>query len=93
MKKIMTVMMLSCRKATELVEKRAVQGLTTTERIRLRVHLSMCRACSGYEHQSQVIDKALTRLIHQSDANNGSLNEDTKEQIRQKIREMKKNKE
>ena len=86
-------MMLSCRKATELVEKRAVQGLTTTERIRLRVHLSMCRACSGFEHQSRVIDKALTRLMHQSEADNGSLDEEAKERIRQRIREMKKNKE
>ena len=85
--------MLSCRKATELVEKRAVQGLTTTERIRLRVHLSMCRACSGFEHQSQVLDKALTRMMHQSEADNGSLDEEAKERIRQKIREMKKNKE
>lgn len=52
-------MMISCRKATELIEKRSLFGLTVIEKVNLVLHTSMCDACTLYEKQSKTIDKML----------------------------------
>lgn len=49
-------LMLSCKKATELIEKRSFIGLKLWDRIRLQWHLRLCDACSLYESQSQRMD-------------------------------------
>ena len=54
--------MLSCKKATELVEKNAVVGLSWNENIQLKMHTSMCSACKKYESQSKIIDKFLDQI-------------------------------
>jgi len=56
--------MLSCKKATELIEKQQVTPLGWVEKIQLSSHLSMCRACSAYKTQSKKIDQ-LWRVHHQ----------------------------
>ena len=55
--------MLSCKKATELIEKDLLVGLSRKERLKLRVHLSMCDGCKAYQKQSQQIDKFLAHHI------------------------------
>jgi hypothetical protein len=64
MRKLMNWIMLSCRKATELTEKKSVTALKRTEEILLFMHTSMCDACSLYHRQSHFIDEVLK---HQSD--------------------------
>lgn len=59
--------MLSCKKATELMEKQSLFGLSAKERFRLRLHTSMCDGCTAYQKQSLLIDKLLHhRLTQQS---------------------------
>lgn len=65
-KKMMHILMLSCKKATELIEKQNYFGLNSVEKIQLRMHTSMCNACSNYQKQSQKIDTYLEKNI-QSD--------------------------
>jgi len=60
MKKLMNIFLLSCKKATELIEKRTIVHLTISEKIQLNLHTSMCKACKSYEKQSDTIDKALS---------------------------------
>jgi len=60
MKKVMNILALSCAKATELIEKKLLFRLTLSERIRLKMHKAMCDACSMYEKQSIILDKALS---------------------------------
>lgn len=60
----MRLLFYPCRKATELVEKRQVEPLRTTEALRLRAHLSMCRSCARYALESEALDQALTDLAH-----------------------------
>lgn len=60
MKKVMNILFLSCAKATELIEKKLLFRLTLSERIRLTMHKAMCDACSMYEKQSNLLDKALS---------------------------------
>ncbi len=56
--------MLSCKKATMLIEKKALFGLSWKENIQLRLHKSMCDACTTYEKQSKLLDKLLHKHIH-----------------------------
>ncbi len=59
MKELRTRLFLSCKRATELIEKRSVVGLTPVERFRLKLHTSMCYACEAYANQSVILRKAM----------------------------------
>lgn len=64
MKKLMKLLVLSCKKATELIEKRLLIKLSFKEKVQLRLHKSMCDACTEYEKQSKKIDELLHEHIH-----------------------------
>lgn len=66
MKKIMNFLMLSCRKATELVEKKLDNKLNIIEKMQLYLHTRMCGACRLYEKQSKFIDEVLKRYLNGS---------------------------
>jgi hypothetical protein len=68
MSKIKNTILLSCLRATELVEKRLHFKLSLSEKIALRVHVSMCQACQLYEKQSILIDEALKHPLTRKDA-------------------------
>lgn len=59
MKRLMHIMLLSCLKATELIEKKLKYKLSTREKIQLKLHKMMCTACTNYENQSVFIEKGL----------------------------------
>ncbi len=61
MKKLMQMLFLSCLKATELIEKKIIFRLSRKERIQLKAHKMMCRACNTYEKQSILIDEGLKK--------------------------------
>ena len=58
----MHILFLSCLKATELIEKKLHFKLSITEKLQLRMHKSMCDACTMYEKQSIVLEKGLSSL-------------------------------
>lgn len=62
MKKMMNLIMLSCKKATELIEKRLVTKLSPVEKIQLSMHTAMCNTCKTYEKQSDIIEKSLEKM-------------------------------
>lgn len=59
MARLMNTLMLSCRKATELMEKKMNVNLKFVEKFQLFLHTRMCDACTLYEKQSQFIDIVL----------------------------------
>lgn len=61
MQKLMTTWMLSCKKATELIERKIYFGLPLSQRFKILLHLRMCDACKQYEKQSLLIHRALSR--------------------------------
>ena len=67
MNKLMQKLMLSCKKATELIDKKIHAGISRDEKVTLYFHTMMCSACTNYEKQSQMIDKALkdTHTYHE----------------------------
>jgi hypothetical protein len=52
----MSLLNLSCKKATEMVEQDKIISLSFVDKIKLKIHLSICKACKKYEKQSQLID-------------------------------------
>lgn len=63
MKKMMGGLMLSCDKATALVEKRIDLGLTRMEQLKLIFHTSMCSGCRNYVKQSALIHELLNSRV------------------------------
>jgi hypothetical protein len=64
MKKLLHILLLSCRKATLLIEKRMVTRLSLKESVQLKLHKSMCDACIAYEKHSRKIDELLSSKLH-----------------------------
>lgn len=54
--------MMTCKQATELMSQGQDRPLTTYERLRLRVHLMICRGCSNYNKHLDIIRAAMRRL-------------------------------
>jgi hypothetical protein len=57
----MNSFMISCHKATFLVEKRDTEGLTLAENFSLGIHTILCEACKRYEKQSRLLEVLLKR--------------------------------
>lgn len=47
---------LTCNKATELVEKEKVTSITWSEKLKLKIHLSVCKVCQAYKSNSDLMD-------------------------------------
>lgn len=62
--------LLSCKAATELMEKRLRKELTIGERFRLFLHTAMCDACRLYARQTTLLEK-LFKARHQADPGPG----------------------
>lgn len=75
--------MLSCKKATELIEKKLLVKLSFKENIQLQLHKSMCGACTTYEKQSKKLDELFHKHIISDGAEISDVtqNEDLKEKI------------
>jgi hypothetical protein len=61
-KKIMHTLLLSCLKATQIIEKGLHFKLTWKEKLQLKTHKMMCDACSRYEKQSLFLDRAIKAM-------------------------------
>lgn len=67
-------LMLSCRAATELMEKKLHSELSRSEEIKLKVHNLMCAACRRYEKQSHIIEQ-LFRSKEKAEAQKNTANQ------------------
>lgn len=59
----MHLLMLSCKKASVLIEKKLSFSLGTIEKMQLVIHTSMCSACKKYEQESRGLDAVLNNHI------------------------------
>ncbi len=55
--------MLSCKKASELIDKSDETKLSLMERLKLRFHVAMCDGCKSYQKQSSFITTVLNRNL------------------------------
>ena len=65
MSKIKNILILTCQRATELIEKRNFQKLSFVDKIQLKFHTKICKVCNGYEKQSALFDAVLKSEISQ----------------------------
>lgn len=86
----MNWLMLSCKKATELIEKKALLKITFKEKIQLQMHKSMCSACTAYEKQSKKLDELFLKHINNDNPEVSTLvqNEDLKSKILKNLGEQ-----
>lgn len=56
---MISTLRVSCRKATELIERREFRALGAGERVGLWFHMRICNACKAYERQSEMLDHLL----------------------------------
>ncbi len=54
--------MISCEDATRLVVMKETIKLSLYDRMRLKMHLSMCKYCSLFEKQNEIIDEHIKEL-------------------------------
>lgn len=60
-------MRLTCKEATALVSQGLDRQLSRWERVKLRLHLTVCDACSNFVKQSAFIRRAVRRLADGDD--------------------------
>lgn len=66
----MKYLMLSCREATRLTEKKLTSGrLSLLDNIQLAMHLRMCDRCRRYAQQSTSIEKVLEQQLKEQEEN------------------------
>lgn len=58
-KRIIHFFVLSCEKATFLIEKQLHTPLSLIERLQLRIHLSICKNCTAYKYKALFLDKLM----------------------------------
>lgn len=87
MKKAIHVIMLSCQKATELIDKKSVAGLSVKEDLQLQMHTAICDGCKTYQKQIKLIDELLVKhLRNQSETKDNPIeNKTLKEKIISKL--------
>jgi len=78
----------SCKLATRLASDALERRLGFFEKLRLRLHLSMCRACNDCKKEMEILHHALRRLQEKDDAEGPSMSESDKQAIRAALQEI-----
>lgn len=63
----MNILMLSCKKASELIDKKSVVTLSMKENVMLHMHTAMCDGCKAYQKQSKNLDNLLKQHFQIAD--------------------------
>jgi hypothetical protein len=87
MRKLMNSLVLSCKKASELIDKKSVVVLTVKEKVMLNIHKSICKGCRAYQEQSILLDELIDEYIHQHNETNVPqfMNNELRQQIISKM--------
>lgn len=81
MKQLIYIIMLPCKEATELMEKKSVMGLSKKDGMALSLHLIGCRICRAYTRQLGIITKTLEKISNSSLKKNLVLSDKIKSKI------------
>ena len=55
----MQMVLLSCLKATELIEKKYYFNLSVVEKLQLGAHKIICKPCNQYDKHSKIIEHGI----------------------------------
>lgn len=65
----MRMLLRTCKKSTELIDKQMLTPLTLKEKMQLQAHKAVCKTCNTYEHQSKLIDALVGQWFAPNQAN------------------------
>lgn len=86
----MNFLFLTCRKASELIEKKSLFRLSMKEKFQLTMHTGMCKTCKKWESQSAQLDNTIKQHIHHQEViasiSSMDLSIEKKEEIIQSIK-------
>ena len=71
----------SCERATRLASDALDRRLSLLERLRLRLHLLMCRSCSNYSREIALLEQALEKLRGHEQCSGAGLSEEDRKAI------------
>jgi hypothetical protein len=81
----------NCKKATFLIDKKNLDGISPLQQIELRLHLMGCYVCRLYYSQSRIIDGMLRGLHTNYNKPEWGLDEEFKRRLQRNItKELKK---
>ena len=63
MKKIIHLLMLSCKKAAALIDKTSLYKLTIIENVQLTMHKSICNGCSIFKSKVSYLINYLMNIL------------------------------
>jgi hypothetical protein len=75
----------NCRKATLLIEKKQLDGLSLREKLELKIHLAGCIVCRVFERQSILINRMVHDLLYSPKVTGLKLDEKYKKQLQERI--------
>jgi hypothetical protein len=83
MQQLKHIFISSCKKASELIDKKSVVKLTLRENMMLHIHTSFCDACTTYQKQSRILHDLLKEHIQNNDPEQVTqvINNELKEKI------------
>lgn len=82
----MKILFLSCKKASELIDKKQHSPLGKKEHLQLYFHTQMCEACKAYEFQSSLIENTLQEHYKHASLQRQELGyEELKKKIKSKL--------
>ncbi|MDN5350280.1 MAG: hypothetical protein PWQ54_1676 [Bacteroidales bacterium] len=79
--------MLSCLKATELIEKKSVFLLSPLEKAQLFMHTRVCDVCRNYQQQSELLDKVIQKELESINDEKLSINQESDNQRINRLKE------
>ena len=56
--------MLSCVRATELMEQKQLMQLTFVQKMQLQMHTAVCSGCRNYQKQTALINELLNKTFN-----------------------------
>ncbi|MBF2709596.1 hypothetical protein [Flavobacterium soyangense] len=77
----MKLMINSCEKTTQLIDKQIVSRLSFKEKIQLQLHKSICKSCDSYENQSRFIDVLINNSFKSKINKNVKMTQERKSKI------------
>ena len=81
------IFVLSCTKATYLLEKKLHRKLNFIEKIQLRIHLSLCTNCTDYNKKAELLD-LLTKVSVKENDNKSIFSPTEIENFKKKVRNI-----
>lgn len=89
MSKLFHKIFLTCDEATIFIEKEKAGELSLLSRMRLKIHLLVCKWCEAYYHKVQFLDKVLKDIVSSDDDNKQEDKDitDFKERVKKKLKE------